>query len=270
MAYSNPLSAPMMGRSKTNEDPYAPLEEEEEEFPNRTRYLAAVGALLYLATYTRPDIAFATSVLARHNQRPGVRHWNGIRHLLRYLRGTEDLGLYYSRGGVPEITGYADAGFKSDKETGRSQTGYIFLKNNAPISWKSQKQTTTATSTNHSEVIAFHEATREAEWLQTVNKTISEQSGAGRSSYPIKIFEDNAACIAQVGGGFIKTDRIKHINPTIFHYTRELIQAKSIEVEKIDSAKNIADMLTKALPAHTHRRHVQSAGMRYLHELIPS
>ena len=48
---------------------------------------------MYLSTYTRPDISFATSVLARHSQRPGARHWNGVRHLLRYLRGTEDLGL---------------------------------------------------------------------------------------------------------------------------------------------------------------------------------
>lgn len=103
-----------------------------------------------------------------------------------------------------------------------------------------------------------------------MNKVISEQSGIGQSGYPIKIYEDNAACIAQVGGGFINSDRTKHIDPVIFNYTRDLIQAKRIEVEKIESAKNIADMLTKALPAYTHRAHVQAAGMRYLHELIPS
>ena len=110
-----------MWGSSTFDDPYGPLEEEdEEEFPNKTRYLATVGALLYLSTYTRPNIAFATSVLARHNQRPGIRHWNEVRHLLCYLRGPEDLGLYYSQRGVQEITGYADAGFKSDKEFEKS------------------------------------------------------------------------------------------------------------------------------------------------------
>jgi len=97
-----------------------------------------------LSTYTRTCISFATSVLARHSQRPGVRHWNGVKHLFRYLRGTEDLGLHYTKEGASEIIGYADAGFKSVEKSGRSQTGYIFLKNNAPISWKSMKQTLTA------------------------------------------------------------------------------------------------------------------------------
>ena len=69
------LSAPMIGRSRTQDDPYHPCEEEEEEFYDKTRYLAAVGAFFYLATFTRPDISFAISVLARHNQRPSIRHW---------------------------------------------------------------------------------------------------------------------------------------------------------------------------------------------------
>ena len=74
MEKSNPLAAPMIGRSKTSDDPYAPCEEEEEEFSNMNQYLAAVGALLYLSTNTRPDISFAVSVLARHSQRPSIRH----------------------------------------------------------------------------------------------------------------------------------------------------------------------------------------------------
>ena len=72
MDKANMLSAPMIGCSKTSNDPYAPYKEEEEEFHNRTQYLAAVGALLYLSTYTRPAISFAVSVLARHSQKPRV------------------------------------------------------------------------------------------------------------------------------------------------------------------------------------------------------
>ena len=68
------LSAPMIGHSRTIDDPYHPCKEEEEEFHDRTRYLAAVGALLYLSTFTRPDISFITSVLARHSRRPTTRH----------------------------------------------------------------------------------------------------------------------------------------------------------------------------------------------------
>ena len=164
MDQAQPLSAPFMGCNKTNDDPYFLCEEEEQEL-DKPRYLAAVGALLYLATYTQPDISFAVSVLSRHSQKSTSRHWAGVKHLFRYLRGTEDLRLHYTEDQTPRLIGYADTGYKSDVRTGKSQTGYVFIKNNAPILWKSVKQTITATSTNHSELLAFHEATRELVWL---------------------------------------------------------------------------------------------------------
>jgi hypothetical protein len=118
MNQAKPLSALMVGQSKTFDDPYRPCEEE--EFYDKNKYLAAVGALLYLSIYTRPHIYFATSVLARHSQRPRVRHWNGVKHLFRYLRGTEDLGLHYTEEGASKIIGYAEASFKSDENFERS------------------------------------------------------------------------------------------------------------------------------------------------------
>ena len=160
MHEAHPLAAPMIGKSKTRDDSYRPCEEEEEEV-DKAKYLIAVGALLYLATHTRPDISFATSVLARHSQKPTAQHWNGVKHLLQYLKSTEDLGLHFRRKESAEIIGYADSGSKTDETSGKSQTEYIFMKNGAPISWKSVKQTTTVTSTNHAELLTFHEATRE-------------------------------------------------------------------------------------------------------------
>ena len=123
----------MIGRSKTNEDPYQPREEEEEVI-DKQKYLTVVGSFTYLTTHTTPDIAFAMSILARHSQNPTMRHWNGVKHLPRYLRGTSDLGLYYQRTNKPEMTGFADSGFRTDPNAGKSQTGYIFLKCGAPIS----------------------------------------------------------------------------------------------------------------------------------------
>lgn len=140
MHQASPLSAPMIGRSKTldEDNPYSPSQEEEEEL-DKSSYLAAVGALLYLSTYTRPDISFNVSVLARHSQKPAARHWAGVIHLFRYLRGTEDLGLYFTKAQNSGFTRYADARYKSDPKTGKSHIGYIFMKNNAPVSWKSVK-----------------------------------------------------------------------------------------------------------------------------------
>ena len=265
MDAANALSAPMIGKSKTEDDPYRPSEPDEEEVEKR-QYLATVGALLYLATNTRPDISFAVSVLARHSQRPTTRHWQGVKHLLRYLRGTEDLGLHFKRG-PGEIVGYADSGFKTDPASGKSQTGWIFLKNGAPISWRSSKQTTTATSTNHAELLAFYEAARESVWLRTMQAAIAEMAGLSIPKKPTVIFEDNAACIEQVSSGFIKSDRVKHINPHIFGYTQELTDSRQIEIRKVASADNVADVLTKALPAPQHRKLIAAAGMKSLAEL---
>ena len=267
MDKANPLSAPMTSYSKTSDDPYTPCKEEEEEFHNKTQYLTAVGALLYLSTYIRPNISFAVSVLAQHSQRPSICHWNGIKHLLHYLRGTEDLELLYTKGRQEEITRYADVGFRSDEISDKSQTGYIFLKNNAPITWKLVKQIVTATSTNHSELVAFHEAARESIWLKNMDKIIKGQCGLNQDNKPTVIYEDNATYVAQVGEGFIKSNRVKHIPPQLFGFTQELIQNKQIEVKKVESFQNIADMLTKALPAYTHKWLVFQVGMRLYHKI---
>ena len=266
MDQAHALAAPMIGRSRSEDDPYQPCSEEE-EIVDRSKYLTAVGAFTYLTTHTRPDIAFATNILARHSQKPTARHWNGVKHLLRYLRGTEDLGLYYRNDTNGEITGYADSGFKTDEVTGKSQTGYIFIKNGAPISWKSAKQTVTATSTNHAELLAFHEASREAVWLRTMQEILAKQCKMNQKFKPTVIFEDNAACVAQMNTGFIKADRVKHISPHIFGFAQDLIETGQIEIKKIESENNIADMLTKALPAYKHKKLVLEAGMKTLHEL---
>lgn len=153
---------------------------------------------------------------------------------------------------------------------GKSQTGYIFLKNGAPISWKSTKQTVTATSTNHAEVLlVFHEAARECVWLRTMERVLIEQCKIQVKDKPTVIFEDNSACIRQMSTGFIKADRTKHISPHIFTYSQDLIESRQLEIRKVESEHNIADMLTKALPTYKHKQLVKAAGMRTLHELTP-
>jgi hypothetical protein len=105
---------------------------------------------MYLANCTRPDIAFSVNLLARYSSAPTRRHWNGVKHVLRYLRGTTDMRLFYPKGSNSQLVGYADAGFLPDPHKGRSQTGYLFTCGSAAISWRSVKQTLVATSSNHS------------------------------------------------------------------------------------------------------------------------
>ena len=103
MDQAHALAVPMIGRSRSDDNPCQPCSEEE-EIVDKSKYLTTVGTFTYLTTHTRPDIAFATNILARHSQKLTARRWNGIKHLLRYLRGTEDLGLYYKNDTNAEIT----------------------------------------------------------------------------------------------------------------------------------------------------------------------
>uniref|UniRef100_A0A2N9G6F8 Reverse transcriptase Ty1/copia-type domain-containing protein n=1 Tax=Fagus sylvatica TaxID=28930 RepID=A0A2N9G6F8_FAGSY len=249
MDKAHPLSTPMVVRSlDVKKDPFRPQEVGEETLGPEVPYLSAIGALMYLANCTRPDIAFSVNLLARYSSAPTLRHWNGVKHVLRYLRGTTDMGLFYPNKSNPQLIGYADAGYLSDPHKGRSQTGYLFTCGNTAISWRSVKQTISATSSNHSEIIAIHEASRECVWLRSVIQHIREKCGLSSiKDNPTILYEDNAACITQIRGGYIKGDRTKHISPKFF-YTHELQKSGDIDVKQIRSSENLADIFTKSLP----------------------
>lgn len=263
-----PVGTPMIVRQlEASKDPFKPAEEDEVILDDSYPYLSAIGALMFLSNQTRPDIAFAVNLLARHSRRPTIRHWNGLKNIFRYLKGTEDLGLYFEKKNHGTgLVGYADAGYLSDPVTGKSQNGYVFLINNTAISWRSQKQTLVATSTNHSELIALYEATRECVWLRSLMNHVFESCGYSTISKPTTIYEDNASCIHQIQSGFIKGDKTKHINPKFF-YTASL-NGKEVQVTKVSSHDNIADIFTKSLPAGPHRHLVQKLGMMRLSTLV--
>ncbi|XP_057247501.1 secreted RxLR effector protein 161-like [Beta vulgaris subsp. vulgaris] len=83
--------------------------------------------------------------LTRFSSCPTRRHWNGIKHVLRYLQGTKDMGLFFSNQPKEDLIGFADAGYLSDPHNARSQTGYVFTSGGTAISWRSMKQTIAAT-----------------------------------------------------------------------------------------------------------------------------
>ncbi|KAI3720027.1 hypothetical protein L6452_20934 [Arctium lappa] len=268
MDKANPLSTPMVVRSlNIDNDPFRPCEENEDVLGPEVPYLSAIGALMYLTNCTRPDISFAVNLLARFSSSPTKRHWNGIKHIFRYLRGTVDLGLFYSNNSKEDLIGYADAGYLSDPHKARSQTGYVFINGGTAISWRSQKQTLVATSSNHVEVIALHEANRECVWLRSMTQLILTSCGIEKGKIPTLIYEDNSACVTQMKEGYIKSDRTKHIPPRFFSYTQDLIKDNQIEMKYIQSSNNAADLFTKALPTALFRKHVHSIGMRHAHNM---
>ena len=173
MVDCHPLSSPMVVRSLgPDTDPFHPKMDDEDVLGPEMPYLSAIGALMYLATHTRPDIAFAVNLLSRFISCPTLGHWNGIKHVLRYPQGMKDLGLFYTNHNKDGLVGFADAGYLSDPHQARSQTGYVFTHGGTARSWRSMKQTIAATSYNHSEILAIHEASREVVWLRSMTQHI--------------------------------------------------------------------------------------------------
>ncbi len=96
MDKAHPLSSPMVVTTlDVKKDLFCPTEDDEETLGLEVSYLSAIGALMYLTNYTQLDIAFLINLLARYSSTPTRRHWNGVKYVLRYLRGTTKMRLFY-------------------------------------------------------------------------------------------------------------------------------------------------------------------------------
>ena len=208
-------------------------------------YQAVVGALLYAAMCTRPDIAFAVQQLSRHLQATTAAHWTVAKRVLRYLQGTKALGITYHSSAdrdTPTVYGYSDSDWGGDLDTRRSTTGYVFMLGGAVISWSSRLQPTVALSSTEAEYMAVCSAGQEAVHLRQL---LTGLQFAPTS--PTVIFEDNQGCIA-LSENPVHHQRTKHIDIR-FHYTRDLVACGDIKLKYIPTADQLADLLTKALPA---------------------
>ena len=133
-------------------------------------YQSAVGSLLYLSLWTRPDIAFAVSSVARFCSKPEQQNWTAVKRIMRYLNGTINLGLLYtikSSKDSAKCVGYSDADWAGDLSDRKSTSGYVFQMSGAAITWRSKKQSCVAISTAEAEYMALACAAQELVLLQT-------------------------------------------------------------------------------------------------------
>ena len=123
-----------------------PINEYETAQMKAIPYASAVGSIMYAQVCTRPDLAFVTGMLGRFQSNPGPEHWKLIKKVLRYMQGTKGYMLTYRRSDNLEVVGYSDADFAGCKDSMKSTSGYIFTFACGAISWKSSKQSVTASS----------------------------------------------------------------------------------------------------------------------------
>lgn len=220
-------------------------------------FQSGVGSLLYLATNSRPDLAYAVNALAQKMRAPTVGDWKRFKRVLRFLKFSKEWKLVYARSNSLKILGYSDADFANDSDR-KSISGYCFLVNGAVISWKAKKQSLVATSSTESEYIALHECVKESLWLR---KLELELSGRNRVEAPMVIHEDNQSAI-KIAHNEGSAGRSKHIDLR-FHFVRDRIKSKEIELKFCETGKMIADVLTKPLGKNLFERHANNLGLRF-------
>lgn len=133
----------------------------------KKQYQSAVGSLMYAMLGTRPDIAYAVSVVSRYASNPNDHHWNAVKYVFRYLRGTLQLSLTF-RGGLGNLTGYTDSDWAGDLGTRRSTSGYVFNIGSGAISWSSKRQPTISLSSCEAEYIGQTQAIKRGHLAQEV------------------------------------------------------------------------------------------------------
>ena len=175
--------------------------------------------------------------------------------------------LFYSKVCSPDLIGYADVGCLSNPYKSWSQTYNVFTYGDTVISWRYTKQSIVATSSNHAEIIAIHEASRECVWLRSMIHLIREKCDLKCDKVPTILYEDNAACIAQLKGGFIKGDRTKHTSSKLF-YIHELQKNGDINVQQIRSSDNVTDLFTKSPPIATFKKMVHKIRMQRFKDVL--
>ena len=134
-----------------------------------------MGSLLYLATRTRPDIAFAVSTVAKCSTCPTKEHWTAVKRIMRYLKGTIHLGLFYGKGD-PTCVGYSDAHWGGDSDDHKSTSGFLFQLGGTVVTWHSKKQSCVALSTAEAEYMALASAAQDAVWLKQLIEELTQSS----------------------------------------------------------------------------------------------
>ena len=233
MENCKPVSTPLEFGKK-----YEELSKDDERF-DKQMYQRAIGCLTYAATISRPDLSTAVSVLFMSN--PGIEHWKGVKRVLRYVRGTLDIGLvYYGNDTSTVLTGYSDADWAGDLLTRRSTTGYVFQIQGSTVRWCSKRHACVARSTTEAEYIALSITSQEAVWLRRLLENVLK-----KQDNPTVLYEDNQGTMELTKNPKFH-NRTKHIDVS-YHYVREQVDNKNTSVKYCKTEDMLADVMTKEL-----------------------
>lgn len=254
MAESKPVRTPSDTSEKLSIQTITP----NDSLVGKVPFQEAVGSLLYLAQSTRPDIAFAVSDVSRFNSNHGSAQWKAVKRIFRYLRGTTNAKLRYTKS-HDGIVAYYDADWASEIDHRRSCSGYVVKLSNASICWMSKRQPIVALSSTEAEYIALSSTTCELIWLKQLADELDKNIAK-----TITVFCDNQSSIKLAESDAYRP-RTKHIDIR-YHHIRELIEAKVVNIKFVSTTQNAADALTKAVSAEKTNYCSNAMGLQFTEE----
>jgi histone deacetylase 1/2 len=203
-----------------------------------TKYRSILGALQYL-TITRPDLAFAVNKVCQYLHSSTTEHWTAVKRILRYVRGTSNIGLKIMKSPSLVLSAFSDADWAGDVDDRRSTGGFSIFCGPNLISWSARKQATVSRSSTEVEYKSLANATTVV-WVEDLMRELGI-----RSKYPPRLWCDNLGA-TYLSANPVFHARAKHIEID-FHFVRERVMRKQLEVRFISTKDQIADGFTKAL-----------------------
>ncbi|WJZ83312.1 hypothetical protein VitviT2T_003004 [Vitis vinifera] len=221
---------------------------------DKERYQRLVGRLMYLA-HTRPDLAYALSVVSQYMHNRGEQHMNAVMRILRYLKNAPRKGILFAKNiDHQSIEVYTDADWAGAVDDRRSTSGYFTFVGGNLVTWKSKKQNVVARSSAEAEFRGMALGLCEALWLRLLLQDLGYLS-----RQPIRLFCDNkAAC--DIAHNPVQHDRTKHVEVDRF-FIKEKLDAKIVELPKIRLEDQLADILTKAVSSQVFSKILDKLGM---------
>ncbi|GKD24127.1 retrovirus-related pol polyprotein from transposon TNT 1-94 [Tanacetum coccineum] len=246
MESCDPVDTPMVEKSKLDEDPQG-------KAVDPTHYRGMVGTLMYL-TSSRPDLVYVVCMCARYQARPTKKHLHAVKRIFRYLRGTVNRGLWYSKDSAIALTAFADADHAGCQDTRRSTSGSMQLLGDRLVSWSSKRQKSAAISSTEAEYIALSGCCAQVLWMR------SQLTDYGLGFNKIPMYCDNKSAIALCCNN-VQHSRSKHIDIR-YHFIKEQVEKGVVELYFVRTEYQLAEIFTKALGRERIKFLIDKLGMR--------
>lgn len=227
--HAKPISTPVAAGQKLTIYDGDPLSD-------ATVFRQVVGALQYI-TITRPDISYAVNQVCQFMHKPTNTHWNAVKRILRFLKGSVHQGLVYTSGASTHVHAYCDADYAGDPDDRHSTGGYIIYLGSNPISWSAKKQRTVSRSSTEAEYRQLAYTAAELSWLRSLFKDLEVSLSA-----PV-LWCDNVSSLALASNPVFHA-RTKHLEVD-YHYVREKVIRGELQVRYISTKDQVADIFTK-------------------------